>query len=302
MEPRLRASPEQFSALIEFMERHGDLSRPQAGAQGRLRADRLWQELTSLLNSIGGGVEKTQDKWKKVWADWKTKTKKKFSLIRRHASGTGGGPSSRQTLTALEERVVAVIGVSAVVGQTSIQEQGFNTPSQPSEEPIVRSEGSEIQLILEVPNRLPASTLPTPPPVSATQPSQSQRSPPWYQPRTPPRSSERAASASPRSAAATPRRRLQMRARRNRGQTPFDRAASEFVAIEQRRLQLEEMRERHLHEREGERLRQESERIEVAREHNQLLRQLGVVAERIIDTLAHIRPSLPSTDILPDTE
>ncbi|GBP94111.1 hypothetical protein EVAR_90255_1 [Eumeta japonica] len=55
---RMRASPEQFSALVDFME------RPQPGAQGRLRADRLWQELTNLLNSMGGGV-RSVDKWRK---------------------------------------------------------------------------------------------------------------------------------------------------------------------------------------------------------------------------------------------
>ncbi|KAL4721086.1 hypothetical protein ACJJTC_011315 [Scirpophaga incertulas] len=39
---------------------------------------------------------------------------------------TGGGPSSGISLTTLEERVVALIGVSAVVGQAAIEEHGFN--------------------------------------------------------------------------------------------------------------------------------------------------------------------------------
>ncbi|GBP42624.1 ATP-dependent DNA helicase pif1 [Eumeta japonica] len=96
---RMRASPEQFSALVDFMERYDGLSRPQPGAQGRLKDDWLWQELTNLLNSMGGG---------------------------RHASGTGGGPSSRQLLTALEKRIVAVMGVSAAAGQAGIKEHRFN--------------------------------------------------------------------------------------------------------------------------------------------------------------------------------
>lgn len=45
---------------------YGDLARPQPGAQGRIRADRLWQELSDILNSVGGGVHKSTDKWKKV--------------------------------------------------------------------------------------------------------------------------------------------------------------------------------------------------------------------------------------------
>ncbi|CAH2088437.1 unnamed protein product [Euphydryas editha] len=76
MESKAWASGAQFSTLLEFMESHGDITKPQPGAQGRLRADRLWQQLANALNSIGGGVQKTPDKWKKVWADWKSKTKK----------------------------------------------------------------------------------------------------------------------------------------------------------------------------------------------------------------------------------
>lgn len=46
--------------------RHGDLSRPQSGPQGRSKSERLWVELTNTLNSHGGGVQKSSDKWKKV--------------------------------------------------------------------------------------------------------------------------------------------------------------------------------------------------------------------------------------------
>ncbi|KAJ8708190.1 hypothetical protein PYW08_010556 [Mythimna loreyi] len=125
MEPRMRASGEQFSTLLEFMESHGDLSNPRSGLQGRLKSERLWSELVTILNSIGGGVNKSVEKWKKVWADWKSKTKKKALLIRRHASGTGGGPSNRQTLSSFEERVLAIMGNLAVEGLPSVQEQGF---------------------------------------------------------------------------------------------------------------------------------------------------------------------------------
>lgn len=61
-----------------------------------------------------------------MWADWKTKTKKKALAIRHEASGTGGGPSSRQTLTASEERVLGIMGMTAVTGLAGIEERGFN--------------------------------------------------------------------------------------------------------------------------------------------------------------------------------
>lgn len=61
-----------------------------------------------------------------MWADWKSKTKKKALLIRRHASGTGGGPNRGLTLTALETRLLEIIGLVAVEGHEDIEEQGFN--------------------------------------------------------------------------------------------------------------------------------------------------------------------------------
>ncbi|XP_047534994.1 uncharacterized protein LOC125069518 [Vanessa atalanta] len=123
MEYKSRASPEQFAILLEFMESYGDITRPQQGPQGRIKADRLWQQLEQLLNSIGGGVVKPRDKWKKVWADWKAKTKKKALAIRREASGTGGGPSSRQTLTASEERVLSIMGSTISEKHSTIPDQ-----------------------------------------------------------------------------------------------------------------------------------------------------------------------------------
>ncbi|CAH0701967.1 unnamed protein product [Spodoptera exigua] len=44
---------------------HGDLVGPLAGSQGRVWSERLWTELTKILNAVGGGVSKITDKWKK---------------------------------------------------------------------------------------------------------------------------------------------------------------------------------------------------------------------------------------------
>lgn len=61
----------------------------------------------------------------KVWADWKTKTKKKAILIKRHESGTGGGPSSRPNLTTYEERVLAIMRKNVESDQSIVQEHGY---------------------------------------------------------------------------------------------------------------------------------------------------------------------------------
>lgn len=54
------------------------------------------------------------------------KLKKKALAMRREASGTGGGPNSRQTLTASEQRVLGLMGLTAVIGQVGIMERGFD--------------------------------------------------------------------------------------------------------------------------------------------------------------------------------
>ncbi|CAB3221486.1 unnamed protein product [Arctia plantaginis] len=145
MECRSRAIPEQFATLLKFMERHGDMARPQQGPHGRIKADRLWLELEGLLNTTPGGVKKSMEKWKKVWADWKAKTKKKALTKRGEDSGTGGGSISRQPLSAFEERVLAIMGLTAVIGKVGIEERSF--AALPSESNSLPAPTDPIQIV-----------------------------------------------------------------------------------------------------------------------------------------------------------
>ncbi|CAG4965629.1 unnamed protein product [Parnassius apollo] len=264
MDSRLRASPEQFSLLIEFMESHGDLSRSQVGLQGRVRSERLWQELGDILNSVGRcGVNKTSDKWKRVWSDWKTKTKKKASLINRDIHGTGGGSGRGKPLSRLEERVLRVIGVTAITGSQAIQEAGFQEPSQPQVSNTADTAGrmsspAEIELLA-----LPSAAEDTPiaVPANVTSPPAHPVSP------VPGPSNSRTIQGerSPVSAGPSTPRHRHLRQRRLR-QTPFDRATSEFVAIEENRLRFERERDVRQHELETERLKIEAQRLQLDRE------------------------------------
>ncbi|XP_041972527.1 uncharacterized protein LOC121740269 isoform X1 [Aricia agestis] len=120
-----RLYDKDFRITFAITQSNGDLSRPVGGAQGRLRSERLWDTLTHSLNAIGNGSTKTTKKWKKVWADLKSKTKKKGLRIRLAANGTGGGPHDGQSLSALDLRVLAIMGLLAVQGQEAVQELGF---------------------------------------------------------------------------------------------------------------------------------------------------------------------------------
>ncbi|CAG4922878.1 unnamed protein product [Colias eurytheme] len=266
--------------LLEFMENHGDLARPLAGAQGRLRSEQLWADLTNIINALGGGVSKTTEKWKKVWADWKSKTKKKGLAIRQNAGRTGGGPASGQTLSASEKRVLALMGSLAVEGQASIEELGFNISQ--SSDPVAH----DIEYVIESVDDTNSTTRPTraqeqrpaapsppaspapsalypPAPAAPTTPRR-RRLPASPAPATPPSARRRPrlrSPATPQSAASPDRPCL--RARRRRALTPFERAASEFTAVELRRLELEETRIRQQHERELRALEVEHERNQV---------------------------------------
>ncbi|KAL4720957.1 hypothetical protein ACJJTC_012271 [Scirpophaga incertulas] len=295
MDSRVQASQEQFYTLLEFMECHGDLAQPLAGAQGRVRSDKLWVDLTNILNAVGGGVSKTTEKWKKVWADLKSKTKKKGLTIRCHDRGTGGGPSNQQKLSPFEERVLSILGPLAVEGQSSIEELGFtrslipeNVNAEESAEESARGLLSEDRnpICLEIvdeqlpstsggsllgtntetpgPNATGEQNLLTSVPVAST----SQISLLPENPPTPP-SARRPQRRTPQSSS-SPRRR--MRARRRREPTPFERATSEFTAVEMRRLELEETRLRQQHER-------DMRALDIEHERNLVFSSLVAVAQ-----------------------
>ncbi|XP_045504453.1 uncharacterized protein LOC123701078 isoform X2 [Colias croceus] len=120
----MRTSHPQYTIMVEFMEKHGDLSKPSGGPRGRHYVQQKWKELIDMLNSDGTGDSRTEEKWRKVWSDFKNNVKKKWAKINRSAQGTGGGPAIQLTLTDLENRVLNLIGVQAATGMP-IQEAGF---------------------------------------------------------------------------------------------------------------------------------------------------------------------------------
>ncbi|KAM3966290.1 uncharacterized protein ACR2FA_012591 [Aphomia sociella] len=121
----MKTSYSQFATMVDFMERNGDLSKPTGGPRGRQWCIKKWKELTAKLNSDGTGDSKSEEKWRKVWADMKNNTKKKSAKLNRSMRGTGGGPALKICLTDLEQRVMALIGIEAATGMGSIPEIGL---------------------------------------------------------------------------------------------------------------------------------------------------------------------------------
>lgn len=254
MESKLRASPEQLSLLIEFMESHGDLSRAQMGLQGKVQSEGLWQELAEILNTVDGGGD-TADKWKWVWSNWKTKTKKKASVINRDIHGTGGGPSMGKPLSRLEERVLRIIGVSSITGNQAIQEQPQVRHAADTADTVPSLVDETEFTIIELGPESTPTSVPVP---DITAPPDRPDSP------VPGPSNCRTVQRerSPVSPGASTPRRHRVRQRKLR-QTPFDRATSEFVAVEKNRLHLEEQRATRQHNLDMERLKIEAQRVQV---------------------------------------
>lgn len=64
----------------------------------------------------------------KVFTEWKSTVKKKARNIKDEIIGTGGGPRTQPQLTALEERLISVLGQACIDGvMDSVEEAGFDS-------------------------------------------------------------------------------------------------------------------------------------------------------------------------------
>ncbi|KAG7295383.1 hypothetical protein JYU34_022431 [Plutella xylostella] len=142
-----RTSHTQFAALVDFMERNGDLNNwPTAAPHGRSAAISKWEELSRVLNSDVRGTARTVEKWKKVWSDFKNNTKRKAVKIQRAASGPGGGVHTRALLTDLERRALILAGAPELGGEAaklSLVMQCCIT--------LIQSHGSVVERIIDDP-------------------------------------------------------------------------------------------------------------------------------------------------------
>ncbi|XP_059044801.1 uncharacterized protein LOC131840644 isoform X2 [Achroia grisella] len=123
MPPNRQISGRQYELLVQFAETHRGVAMGNLGKGflGQQEANKAWEGLAVKLNSIGGGVMKTPEKWKRYWHLIKCRTKAKAADIRRKRMATGGGPNTINPLSDLEERIAAVIGKVAIEGITDVQ-------------------------------------------------------------------------------------------------------------------------------------------------------------------------------------
>ncbi|XP_037292197.1 uncharacterized protein LOC115455000 [Manduca sexta] len=101
----------QVEMLLESLEERRWLATGHARtSHARDRTRAAWQEVAVKLNSDGSGCIKNWQQWAKYWKDKKSAVRKKASQIRMARQRTGGGELEERFLSAIEQRIIAVIG------------------------------------------------------------------------------------------------------------------------------------------------------------------------------------------------
>lgn len=130
----------QFNKLVEIMEQNPEIARgtPVFGGN-KDQILKFWEDAAMSLNSLGlpnrvaldwrkviyDGLTKCVEliisfESKQVWTDLKRNLKKKIAENKKEVSCTGGGPFRQIPLSALEERIDALVNISASAAPTGV--------------------------------------------------------------------------------------------------------------------------------------------------------------------------------------
>ncbi|CAG9790299.1 unnamed protein product [Diatraea saccharalis] len=121
-----KISARQTEILIGFLEANKNLAKghvsQQGGPLGKQNNSQIWERLTEKLNCCGSGSTKSAKEWKVYWNNIKYKVRAKATKIRRHMTGTGGGPAFEGGhLTTEESRIMAILGNESIFGEKSVR-------------------------------------------------------------------------------------------------------------------------------------------------------------------------------------
>ncbi|XP_046807326.1 uncharacterized protein LOC111689910 [Lucilia cuprina] len=102
---------EQFEFLCREIKKYPEIAsnKPVFGGS-KAKIEGIWADITAKLNGLGP-PQREVGEWKKVWAELKSRTKKKLSENHKSLTGTGGGPYQEDTLSPLEEMVDEAINI-----------------------------------------------------------------------------------------------------------------------------------------------------------------------------------------------
>lgn len=103
-----RPSLAQVKAVVEYMEKHPDLSHRKMRiglGQSHAKYQKMWVEMSNIANSLNGAVKTTKG-WIKFWAD-----KRRSILIKQKQIQEG---KTQSKLSPLEQRIMDICGDKAI--------------------------------------------------------------------------------------------------------------------------------------------------------------------------------------------
>lgn len=136
----MKVSPKHWEVFLDYAEKYPQIITGKfQSLNGKQEQQKMWTKISEKLNALGMG-EKSAQKWKAAVIDWKSKTKTKAAQIKSHITKTGGGGPAKK-LSEIEERLLALIGWTAVHGDASLEEVGIeNSGTEETSENINEGE------------------------------------------------------------------------------------------------------------------------------------------------------------------
>ncbi|KAL5237153.1 hypothetical protein ACI65C_004563 [Semiaphis heraclei] len=133
--PKCRPTQKQMKLLVELMSKNPQLCSGKFSPSFTHKIAReKWENITEHVNSLPG-AQKSWDKWKKTWQDTRSSTKSKAAAIKRHISGTGGGPSCAIELNEIQKDALSLMSQTSISGhiQSSESVVAFDFGDDPTE-------------------------------------------------------------------------------------------------------------------------------------------------------------------------
>ncbi|XP_067129513.1 uncharacterized protein [Centruroides vittatus] len=138
MSMRKRTTARQFQLMVDFMELHPKLIFGKLDSNFTVKdRQRLWDELTTLLNSDEFGSARDAEKWRKSWNDFKNTIKQKLASLSKTQNLDSSATYLR--LSPLEEKVMRMIG-SVTNEDSSVNGYSYITLDQAEKMPVLNEE------------------------------------------------------------------------------------------------------------------------------------------------------------------
>ncbi|XP_023244416.1 uncharacterized protein LOC111642317 isoform X2 [Centruroides sculpturatus] len=138
MSMRKRTTARQFQLMVDFMELHPKLIFGKLDTNFTVKdRQRLWDELTTLLNSDELGSARDAEKWRKSWNDFKNTIKQKLATLAKTQNLDSSSTYLR--LSPLEEKVMRMIG-TVTNEDPSLNGYSYITLDQAEKMPVLNEE------------------------------------------------------------------------------------------------------------------------------------------------------------------